>query len=91
MVGFLDKKLCRVFGSMAMSALILAMLQAAKAEGDVGVSIIGGTKLDERVWETSRRYLVALTLPGRVGMPGPFHFCGATLISRRVVLTAASE
>jgi len=51
--------------------------------------IIGGTELDQTVWETSRRYLVALTLTRDDG--SPFHTCTATLISRRVVLSAARE
>lgn len=51
--------------------------------------IIGGTVLDENVWKTSRRYLAALTFTQGGGKK--FHTCGATLISRRVVLTAARE
>lgn len=51
--------------------------------------IIGGTELDQTVWETSRRYLVALTFTLDDG--APFHTCTATLISRRVVLSAARE
>ena len=52
--------------------------------------IIGGTELDADVWAASRRYLVSST---RVD---PYdgtlsHSCTASLISRRVVLTAARE
>jgi hypothetical protein len=45
--------------------------------------IIGGAALDRKVWDESRRYLVSIRKDG--------HFCGATLVSRRVVLTAARE
>jgi hypothetical protein len=42
--------------------------------------VIGGAPLDPTVWEENRRYLVHLS-----------GGCGATLISRRAVLTAARE
>jgi hypothetical protein len=52
--------------------------------------IIGGTELDESVWDTSRRYLVASNNvdpdDGTLS-----HSCTASLISRRVVLLAARE
>ncbi len=46
--------------------------------------IIGGKTLDFGVWGQSRRYLVDIKF-------NDDHTCGATLISRRVVLTAARE
>jgi len=51
--------------------------------------IIGGTELDQTVWETSRRFLVTLTTTLADG--SVFHSCTASLISRRVVLSAARE
>ena len=56
--------------------------------------IIGGTELDESVWDTSRRYLVALAQAEYVAQPSTSpspHICTATMISRRVVLSAARE
>lgn len=54
--------------------------------------IIGGSELDKNVWETSRRYLVALAFSDEEPTPTSTpHSCTATLISRRVVLTAARE
>lgn len=53
-------------------------------------SIIGGTELDENVWKTSRRYLAALVGTNSDGLLLG-HSCTATLISRRVVLTAGRE
>ncbi len=57
-------------------------------EGGDGVTpfIIGGGDLDRGVWEKSRRYLVDINKDDT-----GFHSCGATLISSRVVLTAARE
>ena len=56
----------------------------------VGPSIIGGTQLDRDVWQQSHRYLVDIKDidpdDGSI-----YHTCGATLISRHVVLTAARE
>ncbi len=45
--------------------------------------------LNENIWEKSRRYLAALSFTQVDGKP--FHICGATLISRRVALSAARE
>lgn len=54
--------------------------------------IIGGTELDKNVWEMSRRYLVALAYSDKEPTPTSTpRSCTATLISRRVVLTAARE
>jgi hypothetical protein len=52
--------------------------------------IIGGSELDENVWDTSRRYLVATNEvdPDDGTMD---HDCTASMISRRVVLLAARE
>jgi secreted trypsin-like serine protease len=57
---------------------------ASSAADGVDPFVIGGQTLDRNVWEASRRYLVSLRRNGE-------HNCGGTLISRRVVLTAARE
>ena len=46
--------------------------------------IIGGTQLDQDIWRDFRRYLVSIRKNGS-------HICGGTLISSRVVLTAARK
>ncbi len=51
--------------------------------------VIGGAPLDPTVWDVSRRYLVDIKVLNRAGALK--HNCGASLISRRVVLTAARE
>ncbi|KAL3816945.1 hypothetical protein ACHAXA_001773 [Cyclostephanos tholiformis] len=55
-------------------------LASSTAEGYTP-RIIGGATLNRNVWDQSRRYLVSIRKDG--------HFCGATLVSRRVVLSAA--
>jgi hypothetical protein len=64
------------------------MIRELDLEGgdDVTPFIIGGGPLDRGVWEKSRRYLVDINVNDE-----GFHSCGATLISSRVVLTAARE
>jgi secreted trypsin-like serine protease len=58
-------------------------LASSAAEG-LTPRIIGGEPLDQDLWDESRRYLVSIRWSGE-------HVCGATLISRRVILTAARE
>jgi secreted trypsin-like serine protease len=58
---------------------------ALEGTDSVFPQVINGETLDFNVWQQSRRYLVDI----RNGDGG--HTCGATLISRRVVLTAARE
>ncbi len=57
---------------------------ASSAADGVNPFVIGGDTLDEDLWRESRRYLVSIRNNGE-------HTCGATLISRRVVLTAARK
>ena len=59
-------------------------------EDGVNPFIIGGGTLNRTVWEQSRRYLVDIkgTFEGEDEL---VHWCGATKISDRVVLTAARE
>ncbi len=57
---------------------------ASSAADGVNTSVIGGVVLDQNVWSESRRYLVSIR--GALG-----HGCGASLISRRAILTAARE
>ncbi len=57
---------------------------ALEGTDSVFPEVIGGVTLDPRVWQDFRRYLVDIRKNGG-------HTCGATLISRRVVLTAARE
>jgi hypothetical protein len=64
---------------------VRALVRGENTEDDgVDPFIIGGTTLDRTVWEQSRRYLVDIKFLGD-------HYCGATKISDRVVLTAARE
>ena len=58
-------------------------------EDGVNPFIIGGTTLDQTVWEQSRRYLV--DIKGIANDGTLFHSCGGTKISNQVVLTAARE
>ncbi len=55
---------------------------ASSAVEGITPRIIGGDTLDQDVWYENRRYLVKILDPS---------ICGATLVSRRVVLTAARE
>jgi hypothetical protein len=61
-----------------------------EADDSVTPFVIGGTLLDFNVWEQRRRYLVDIKYydPKEKKLA---HACGATLISPRVVLTAARE
>jgi secreted trypsin-like serine protease len=57
---------------------------ALEGTDSVFPEVINGETLDFDVWDQTRRYLVDIRRNGG-------HSCGATLISRRVVLTAARE
>ena len=61
-----------------------------EADDSVTPFVIGGTLLDFNVWNQTRRYLVDIKYydPEEKKLA---HACGATLISPRVVLTAARE
>ena len=63
---------------------VRALIGENTDEDGVGPSVIGGEILDRDVWELSRRYLVDIKFEED-------HYCGATKISDRVVLTAARE
>lgn len=62
---------------------------ALQESSGVGPSVIGGTQLDRNVWQQSRRYLIDIRRLNGDGTIG--HQCGATLVSRRVILSAARE
>ena len=72
---------------MDFSSSFAAGIEAGSEEdGSVTPFVIGGTTLDRTVWENSRRYLVDIKKGVQLK-----HYCGATRISSRVVLTAARE
>ena len=62
-----------------------------EADDSVTPFVIGGTLLDFNVWEQRRRYLVDIKYYEDPNEQKLAHSCGATLISPRVVLTAARE
>jgi hypothetical protein len=73
-----------------LSSSMAAGIEAGSQEDDsVTPFIVNGADLDRDIWETSRRYLVDIRASKNTGRPG--HSCGATMISSRVVLTAARE
>ena len=63
-----------------------ASVNALSLQGSDGIAptVIGGTPLDQGVWQEFRRYLVETRW-------NDLHICGGTLISSRVVLTAARK
>ena len=63
-----------------------ATVNALALQGSDGIAptVIGGTPLDQGVWQEFRRYLVETRW-------NDLHICGGTLISSRVVLTAARK
>jgi hypothetical protein len=63
-----------------------ATVNALALQGSDGIAptVIGGTPLDQGVWQEFRRYLVSIRW-------NDSHICGGTLISSRVVLTAARK
>ena len=68
---------------------VRALIGENTEDDDVNPSVIGGKPLDRTVWEQSRRYLV--DIKNRNDDGEIIHWCGATKISDRVVLTAARE
>ena len=77
-------------GSMKNGPTTRSSALALQGGDGVGPSVVGGTQLDRDVWQQSRRYLVSIRNISRDGSV-VYHICGATLISRRVLLTAARE
>ncbi len=70
---------------MDFSSSFATGIEAGSEEDDsVTPFIVGGTTLDQTVWQQSRRYLVDIRFNGG-------HYCGATKISPRAVLTAARK
>ena len=57
---------------------------ALQGSDGIAPTVIGGTPLDQGVWQEFRRYLVETRW-------NDLHICGGTLISSRVVLTAARK
>jgi hypothetical protein len=87
---------------VAVAAIAIALVYSASAQrkkstynalvssaADGVNRVIGGAPLDPTVWEENRRYLVDIKALNQDG--ALVHSCGASLISRRFVLTAARE
>jgi len=100
MIAFSKKYVTAVVAFVAVVTIAIALVYSQKKKSSYnalassaadGVSplVIGGETLDRDVWEKSRRYLVSLRSETAGGVI--YHSCGATLISSRVVLTAARE
>ena len=100
MIAFSKKYVTTVVAVVAVVTIAIAMVYSQKkkssynalassAADGVNPSVIGGETLDRDVWEMSRRYFVSLRSRTAGGVI--YHSCGATLISSRVVLTAARE